>query len=70
MSTRIFSQVNSKGKELEDNEEYHTDDYESSCPCYFYFSSKRGEVKEYPDEKNTISYAYAITRQEWNAWKR
>lgn len=23
------------------------------------------KVKEYPDPKNTISYAYAITRQEW-----
>ena len=23
------------------------------------------KVKEYPDEKNVISYAYAITRQEW-----
>lgn len=23
------------------------------------------KVKEYPDEKNGISYAYAITRQEW-----
>lgn len=25
------------------------------------------KVKEYPDEKNTISYAYAITRDEWKA---
>ena len=23
------------------------------------------KVKEYPDPKNTISYAFAITRQEW-----
>ena len=23
------------------------------------------KVKEYPDPKNTISYAYAITRDEW-----
>lgn len=23
------------------------------------------KLKEYPDEKNTISYAYAITREEW-----
>ena len=23
------------------------------------------KVKEYPDPKNTISYAYAITREEW-----
>ena len=23
------------------------------------------KVKEYPDPKNTISYAYAITRAEW-----
>ena len=23
------------------------------------------KVKEYPDEKNEISYAYAITREEW-----
>ena len=23
------------------------------------------KVKEYPDEKNGISYAYAITRSEW-----
>ena len=23
------------------------------------------KVKEYPDPKNTISYAYAITRKEW-----
>ena len=26
-------------------------------------------VKEYPDPKNTISYAYAITRTEWEALK-
>lgn len=25
------------------------------------------KVKEYPDPKNTISYAYAITRSEWEA---
>ena len=25
------------------------------------------KVKEYPDPKNTISYAYAITRREWEA---
>jgi hypothetical protein len=23
------------------------------------------KVKEYPDPKNTISYAFAITREEW-----
>ena len=28
------------------------------------------KVKEYPDEKNTISYAYAITREEWNLLDR
>ena len=28
------------------------------------------KVKEYPDPKNTISYAYAITRSEWEAMKR
>lgn len=27
------------------------------------------KVKEYPDEKNTISSAYAITRKEWKALK-
>lgn len=27
------------------------------------------KVKEYPDPKDTISYAYAITREEWNAIK-
>ena len=27
------------------------------------------KVKEYPDEKNKISYAYAITREEWKALK-
>ena len=27
------------------------------------------KVKEYPDEKNGISYAYAITRQEWESIK-
>jgi len=27
------------------------------------------KVKEYPDEKNGISYAYAITREEWIALK-
>lgn len=26
-------------------------------------------VKEYPDPRNTISYAYAITREEWQALK-
>ena len=25
------------------------------------------KVKEYPDLKNTISYAYAITRDEWKS---
>ena len=24
------------------------------------------KVKEYPDPKNTISYAFSITREEWN----
>ena len=24
------------------------------------------KIKEYPDEKNEISYAYAITRKEWS----
>ena len=28
------------------------------------------KVKEYPDEKNKISYAYAITREEWSLLKR
>lgn len=28
------------------------------------------KVKEYPDEKNTVSYAYAITRKEWEALKK
>lgn len=28
------------------------------------------KVKEYPDPKNTISYAYAITRSEWEAMQR
>ena len=28
------------------------------------------KVKEYPDEKNTISYAYAITRKEWETLKK
>ena len=28
------------------------------------------KVKEYPDEKNIISYAYAITRKEWEALKK
>ncbi len=27
------------------------------------------KVKEYPDPKNTISYAYAITRDEWHTLK-
>lgn len=27
------------------------------------------KVKEYPDPKNTISYAYAITREEWKKMK-
>ena len=27
------------------------------------------KVKEYPDEKNTLSYAYAITREEWRKLK-
>ena len=27
------------------------------------------KVKEYPDEKNGISYAYAITREEWEEIK-
>ena len=28
------------------------------------------KVKEYPDEKNTVSYAYAITRKEWEVLKK
>lgn len=28
------------------------------------------KVKEYPDTKNTISYAYAITRKEWEEMER
>ena len=32
--------------------------------------SVSAKEKEYPDEKNTISYAYAITREEWNDLKR
>ena len=28
------------------------------------------KVKEYPDEKNIVSYVYAITRNEWEALKR
>jgi hypothetical protein len=27
------------------------------------------KVKEYPDHKNTISYAFAITREEWKKLK-
>ena len=27
------------------------------------------KIKEYPDEKNTVSYAYAITRKEWETIK-
>lgn len=27
------------------------------------------KVKEYPDPKNTVSYAFAITRAEWEARK-
>ncbi len=28
------------------------------------------KVKEYPDEKNGISYAYAIARSEWEEIRR
>ena len=28
------------------------------------------KVKEYPDEKNKISYAYAIKREEWSLLNR
>lgn len=28
------------------------------------------KIKEYSDEKNIISYAFAITREEWNALRR
>ncbi len=28
------------------------------------------KVKEYPDKKNGISYAYAITRSEWEEIRR
>ena len=28
------------------------------------------KIKEYPDEKNKISYVYAITRDEWKLLKR
>ena len=30
---------------------------------------KMKKVKEYPDVNNGISYAYAITRQEWEGLK-
>lgn len=28
------------------------------------------KIKEYTDEKNKISYAYDITREEWKSLKR
>ena len=28
------------------------------------------KIEEYSDEKNEISYAYAITRKEWSALER
>ena len=28
------------------------------------------KIKEYPDEKNGISYAYAIARKEWSMLER
>ena len=28
------------------------------------------KVKEYPDPKNTVSYAFAITRPEWEALQK
>jgi hypothetical protein len=28
------------------------------------------KIKEYPDPKNTVSYAYAITRSEWETMEK
>ena len=38
--------------------------------CFTALANGMKKVKEYPDEKNGISYAYAITRAEWEKLKK
>lgn len=41
--------------------EYTQDDFSSSTAIAIGMK----KAKEYPDEKNEVSYAYKITRKEW-----
>lgn len=43
--------------------------YTNVASCSTAISNGMKKVKEYPDEKNIVSYAYAITRKEWEALK-
>lgn len=40
-------------------------EYTNEASCRTAVENGMRKVKEYPDEKNGISYAYAITRSEW-----
>ena len=44
--------------------------YTNTGSCSTAVANGMRKVKEYPDPKNTISYAYAITRQEWESLPR
>ena len=39
--------------------------YSNVASCSTAIAAGMKKVKEYPDPKNTVSYAYAITRKEW-----
>lgn len=43
--------------------------YTNVASCSTAIANGMKKVKEYPDEKNTVSYAYAITRNEWERLK-
>lgn len=44
--------------------------YTNTASCSTAIANGMKRIKEYPDEKNTISYVYAITREAWNALER
>ena len=38
--------------------------------CSIAIENGMKKIKEYPDKKNGISYAYAITRKEWSMFEQ
>lgn len=43
---------------------------DSDCGLSAAIANGMKKIKEYPDEKNGISYAYAIKREEWEKIRR